>query len=556
MADWFIPRASGAQSVALAGATPLAGTFGAQIVFDGDTRELVIGDGVQQGGQRFKPYSALVDTQERRTRVGENVGQKGRRATFFGYKAGANVDQAGSELTGGPVGLTDGYGIVAIGSQVMSDGDAPMRGNYTIAIGHQAMELATGGYCCTAMGLRAGQHLADGSGYITALGCDAGRKVTTSTNSLFVGAKSAYGATGDFTGDAVCAVGNSSCYNITTAQFVVAVGNQAFFNLTSGGSGTAVGFAAGRDVTNSPSNTFVGYYAGYRHVTGSGVGQNTVMGASAMSAADTEGQQYQNTVMGASALAAYKRYRAIAVGAKALELLVADAPSVAIGFNAGGKATTAQAGTYIGNNAGAGVTVGNGNTAVGDGSMAIASGTECVAVGRDALSSATGAQCTAVGYRAHNTASDHINSASFGYGAQPTASNQVTLGDGRITALRCAQTTITALSDQRYKADISEAPAALGLDLVRALPVKTFRWDRRFKDTPENDDPQLGMIAQEWDAVLEGAGFDWLRVIDKSNPDRWEAAPHKLFFSLMLAIQQQDDQIAALTDRVAALEAA
>ncbi len=122
----------------------------------------------------------------------------------------------------------------------------------------------------------------------------------------------------------------------------------------------------------------------------------------------------------------------------------------------------------------------------------------------------TGQQNTWIGYQAGTNMTTGNNNTFLGNYAQAsstTVSNEITLGDSNVTSLRCAVTSITSLSDQRDKTDIT--PINVGLDFVKDLNPVTFRWDKRsdYEDrvpTGQNklEELTLGFLAQEVEEVL------------------------------------------------------
>jgi hypothetical protein len=176
---------------------------------------------------------------------------------------------------------------------------------------------------------------------------------------------------------------------------------------------------------------------------------------------------------------------------------------------------------------------------------------------------------TAIGNYAGGTLTDGSNNAFLGYSAQPsnpTMSNEITLGNSSIIRLRCAVTSITALSDARDKYDIEDLP--VGLDFINSLKARRFKWDKRdaYFDEVKNetgpptqvavpkdgsrksDEWNEGFIAQEVDEAATAAGANWMKIVYKSNPEKLEMAPGKLIPVLVKAIQE-------LTARLEALEA-
>jgi hypothetical protein len=176
---------------------------------------------------------------------------------------------------------------------------------------------------------------------------------------------------------------------------------------------------------------------------------------------------------------------------------------------------------------------------------------------------------TAIGNYAGGTLTDGSNNVFLGNTAQPsnpTMNNEITLGNGSIVRLRCAVTSITALSDVRDKYDIEDLP--VGLDFINSLKARRFKWDKRdaYFDEVKNetgpptqvavpkdgsrksDEWNEGFIAQEVDEAATAAGADWMKIVYKSNPEKLEMAPGKLIPVLVKAIQE-------LTARLEALEA-
>jgi len=116
---------------------------------------------------------------------------------------------------------------------------------------------------------------------------------------------------------------------------------------------------------------------------------------------------------------------------------------------------------------------------------------------------------TAVGYLAGNSITTGSNLTCIGINSQPTtgsATNQITLGNGNVTSLRCNIQTITSLSDARDKKNITDL--SLGLDFLMKVKPRLFNWDKReWYDNNISDGskmkeaPTAGFIAQELDEV-------------------------------------------------------
>ena len=146
-----------------------------------------------------------------------------------------------------------------------------------------------------------------------------------------------------------------------------------------------------------------------------------------------------------------------------------------------------------------------------------------------------------------------------------TVNNYFTLGNSTIAVLRCNVTSISSLSDERDKAQITDIPEATGLNFINSLRPITFYWDRRewydngipdeskiktnFRRWKSNSGMRMGFIAQEVDSVIKGEKcLEDSGMVTKDNPDKLEFAPAQLITPLVKAVQQ-------LTKRIEELEA-
>ena len=151
------------------------------------------------------------------------------------------------------------------------------------------------------------------------------------------------------------------------------------------------------------------------------------------------------------------------------------------------------------------------------------------------------------------------NQTSLGLQAFCSGANQVTLGNPSVTALRCADTTIASLSDQRDKTDIVDS--TYGLDFVSTLRPVQFKWDRRNlvagdETSAHNGKTRVGFIAQELQAAMPANENDVLDLVYDVNPERIEAKYGNLIPILTKAIQDLSAANDVLVARVAALESA
>ncbi|WLB14977.1 tail fiber domain-containing protein [Bradyrhizobium japonicum] len=198
-------------------------------------------------------------------------------------------------------------------------------------------------------------------------------------------------------------------------------------------------------------------------------------------------------------------------------------------------------------------TTSTGNTVIGNNACSIGnmSGEFNTVIGRSAGSTMTTASlCTFVGDGAGGT-DTNSNQNSFGFGATCTASNQVTLGNSSIGALRCQVTSITALSDARDKYDIQDI--GLGTDFIMSIKARKYKWDTRdgAKHTAEFSP---GVIAQELAEAEDKFDARWMGLTERSNPDRLEATPGNLLFPLINMVQEQQGLIVAMRSEIEALK--
>ena len=272
-----------------------------------------------------------------------------------------------------------------------------------------------------------------------------------------------------------------------------------------------------------------------------------------------------NTAVGQKALYTNQvKSNHTAIGQNALFSNTNGIENTAVGGNALYGNTTAQYNTAVGRNCMTNTTTGGQNTAIGRGSMfpnetgsgnaAIGYGalggstasSNNVAIGHSALShsSLSGSFNTCVGWRAGNAITSGGKNIVIGQDADPssaTVSNEITLGNSDITALRCQVTSITALSDKRDKTDIVDLP--VGLEFINSLLPRKFKWQTR-EGTIKDGSVRAGFIAQELQEAQKGSEF--LDLVYDSNPDKLEASYGNLIPVLVKAIQELSAEVAAL----------
>jgi len=193
------------------------------------------------------------------------------------------------------------------------------------------------------------------------------------------------------------------------------------------------------------------------------------------------------------------------------------------------------------------------NTAIGYRALETSGTSNNTAIGYETLLvNTTGTTNTALGYQAGMTVSSGSNITCIGANAQassPTASNEITLGDSGITIVRSFGAW-TFLSDQRDKKDIE--PLKAGLDFVNKLNPVKFNWNMRELDGIPNtrkDIPDTGFLAQDLQNVQEET-ITIPGLVHDANPERLEISPSKLIPILVKALQEANDKIDKLTQRL------
>ena len=215
-------------------------------------------------------------------------------------------------------------------------------------------------------------------------------------------------------------------------------------------------------------------------------------------------------------------------------------------FNTTGYGNTAVGASSLCSN-----TTGNLNTAVGDRSLCLnTTGYRNTAVGHMSLrANTTGSQNTALGYKAGDLTTTGSNNTTLGFLADPssaTVCNEFTLGNTSVTNLRCNDTTISTLSDERDKDNIVDLE--WGIDFIESMRPVKFDWNRR--DGTMRDKKDLGFIAQELDLVEnQYQSHEYTRLVHKENPERWEADPMKTYPILVKAVQELSARVKALESK-------
>ena len=266
-----------------------------------------------------------------------------------------------------------------------------------------------------------------------------------------------------------------------------------------------------------------------------------------------------NTALGHRALEDSTGISNTGVGAYALSNNTTGSENTALGVAAGGGIINATKSVFIGRTAGGYTVAGNENTVVGweagfglnpfGPSTGMGDYNTCIGAGSGhQLTGAT--QNTFIGRNAGFGVITGSNNVCIGFGSSPvqnTADNSVTLGNGAITALRCAVTSITSLSDARDKKDV--APIELGLDFVKELNPVKFVWDDR-NEEGKHDVADSGFIAQDLKAIEDKYdAADVLKLVYDENPEKLEASYGRLIPVLVQAIKDLAAKVETLESK-------
>jgi hypothetical protein len=280
--------------------------------------------------------------------------------------------------------------------------------------------------------------------------------------------------------------------------------NQTINATSSGGSAatpTALGTVFGK-TTQFSEMTYLGVNAGAARLT---TGNNTFIGADA-GAANTAGNDNIHVGYSAGAICT-TAYRNTIIGSYAMKVNTTGSGNVVVGYESGATLTTGDDNTIIGNQAGT-------------------------------PGSFTGSRNICIGYTANPSSG--------------SVSDTATIGTSGITVLRCAVTTITAISDARDKTNI--LPIAAGLDFTNQLNPVSFDWNMR--DGGKVGVSDTGFIAQDLQAVQEKTGIEIPGLVYADNPEKLEAGYSKLLPVMVKAIQELSAKIDALQAEITQLKGA
>jgi hypothetical protein len=395
-----------------------------------------------------------------------------------------------STLTGGAVvqGLTVGRGAGAVSTNTV--------------VGNGALNANTTGQDVTAIGYQAYRN--GTASYQTAIG---------------FGAMS----TGVITGTQSVAVGRYALNSLTSGNDNVAVGDSALTRNTSGGSNVAIGRDALAFNLSASNNTAVGYQAGYTNTTAQ---FSTFIGAASGYA--TTGERNTFVGQGSGTTNSSGTYNTFLGQYSGGDMTTGSKNSILGRYNGNQNSLDIRtASNYIvlsdGDGNPRGVFDSSGNLLVGSplngGQTGVGIFTQTAA--SDCLTAnATNASFTSaiVNIRTTRNTTDGTFKAIQYYNDGATAQKFYVIDSG---AIYSTSTTITSISDQRFKENIKDID--VGLDAVMALKPRRFDWiDGKGEDRKN----AVGFIAQEMQTVLP----DLISIYEQSPEDTTE----------YLAIRQSD----------------
>ncbi len=307
-----------------------------------------------------------------------------------------------------------------------------------------------------------------------------------------------------------------------------------------GSSNTFLGVSSGNFSLTNGNNTGCGYQTLTSLTTGY---QNTAIGSSTLRSV-TSG--LYNTGCGTEVMFNSTGDKNSGFGAQVMYFNTTGNNNCALGYQSLYDNTTGSSNSGFGLATLQDNTTGNNNSAFGYFSLA----------------NCTGDNNSAIGNQSGYNLTTGDNNAIIGYNAQPssaTVSNQITLGNGSITSLRCNVTSISSLSDARDKKNITDL--SLGLDFLMKLKPRQFNWDKReWYENNTSDSSKMqetktaGFIAQELDETQSTQNAEWLNLVLKDNPEKIEATYGNLLPVIVKAIQELKEQNEKLNQKVEHLE--
>lgn len=435
---------------------------------------------------------------------------------------GTYTDASGNTFLGEDTlaSLSTGSNNVSLGKEAHYN---LLSGNENVAIGYQAGRAVAGSSGTISIGR--GAHLYGGSSSGSPGGQNVSIGMYASQNSGGGGAMvhiGSYAGQHDSGGQSI-AIGTSALannqQNVWSGAYNIGIGYNAMSSNATGGYNTALGRYAGYLSGTGTYNVFIGDRPGYSNLSGS---RNVFIGAEA-AYHNQNGSYITNIGYGSRLYPNTNSNYCTTIGALSQN---SGEYSVSVGHYAGYNNYSYyynNYNTFVGNYAG--------------------------------HSPQNGVRNTFLGYYAGaNYGMTGSNNTCIGYNAQPPGgnySNTFTLGDIYVNWLRCNDTTISTLSDERDKTNIQDI--TWGLDFINDVRPVTFQWNRR--DGSMGDTKQAGFIAQElYEVELKHSSTEHIKMVNFMNPNRLEAAPMRMFPALVKAVQELSAQVETLKAEIATLK--
>jgi len=272
----------------------------------------------------------------------------------------------------------------------------------------------------------------------------------------------------------------------------IAIGENTLVNVTNGSLknvyNIAIGSEAGNDITIGERNILIGAFSG--DVITEGI-YNSCLGYGTLSSnVDSD----KNTAIGSFAL-------------NVMTGTAGDTYNTAVGWEAGADVTTGVKNTIIGAVAG------------NAGSNDLTTGDNNIIIGFNASASAAGVD------------------------------NEITLGDANISAFRCADQSIAALSDGRDKTNVKDS--SFGLDFIDSVRPVEFEWDFRPEHMSEvkQGKKRVGFIAQELQEAMPDGENEILDLVYEISENRIEAKYGNLIPILVKAVQELSAKVKELENK-------
>ena len=422
--------------------------------------------------------------------------------------------------------LTVGNHNVAIGQKALFNN----KQSENTAVGSEALFTNTEGVGLTAMGFRALCNNTTGE-FNTAFGYNALLLNTTGFWNVALGSGSLQN---NRTGRFNTAGGNSSLHFNETGIENTAFGEQALGGNLDGSYNTAVGVRSLWSVLYTPGVGDSGYGHG---------GANTALGYEALKGI-TSGEWN------------------VGVGVKVMQSNTSGHNNIAVG------------GLSLMSN-----TIGNYNIAIG--SQALnnnVTGDDNIAIGYLALKdNSTGNKNIAIGGEAGVSNEDLTNTIAIGYGAVATTSNQIVLGNNKITSI-WAHTNWTVTSDGRIKKNVKQDVP--GLTFINKLRPVTYDLDldainnfqrssgyqgdeddlseaidsietMEFQAAAQQERRHTGFIAQEVEEAAKDIGYDFNGVdVNEGDDGLYGLKYSKFIVPLVKAVQELSDRLDAKEEMI------